>query len=182
MPRPKRSQLAGAVYHISTQANRTEALYLDAIDYRTFFSFVGLVAERHELELHAWCAMTTHYHLLFTTRNDDLAAAMHRLNSRYAHWWNDVHGAEGHVFRRRYTAVLVETEEHLKWCYRYIAMNPVKAGICDRPELWRWSSFAWLFGGGHRVELRSGERQLFRHFGEDDAARMRLRRYVETGL
>ena len=87
----------------------------------------------------------------------------------------------GHVFRRRYGARHVQTDQHLRWCYRYIALNPVKAGLCERPEQWRWSSFAWLFGRP-AMELPSEERHLFCHFGEGDAGRSRLRRYVETGL
>jgi putative transposase len=183
MPRKKRVQFPGAIYHVSTQANGWEALYLDATDYQAFFAFVSRAADYHDLQIHSWCAMATHYHLLLTTPRGDLARAMHRLNSRFAHWFNDVHGEVGHHLRRRYTGVHVETDEHLKWCYRYIAMNPVKAGICDRPEQWRWSSFAWLFGGyTWRIDLPSDELHLFRHWGEGDDGRRRLRRYVETGI
>ena len=148
---------------------------------QVFFRFLGRVAAHHELEIHAWCAMTTHYHLLMTIPHGDLDRAMHRLNSRFAHWFNDVHGELGHHFRRRYTGVLVETDEHLRECYRYIAMNPVKAGICARPEQWRWSSFAWLFGGHTwRIDLPSDELHLLRQWGEGDDARRRLRAFVEA--
>jgi putative transposase len=183
MPRKLRVRRAGATYHVTIQANGDEALYLDADDRRTYLAFLARAAERHELEVHSWCLMTNHNHLLFTTPNADLDRAMHRLNSRYAHWFNDVHGCVGHVFRRRYTSVPVETDAHLHWCYRYIAMNPVKAEIFAKPEQWRWSSFGWLFGGHTwRYDLPSDERHLLRHWGVGDTARDRLRRYVETGI
>ena len=180
MPRPLRVQFPGAIYHVTAQANRSEALFLASDDYRVFWAFLGLVAGVHEWEIHAWSLMTTHYHLLLTTPKGDLAAGMHRLNSRYAHWFNDAHNEVGHTFRRRYGAKLVETEEHLVWCYRYIAMNPVKARMVERPHEWRWSSFAWLFGA-RSLGLPSDEVHLFRHFGPGDVGRRLLRRYVELG-
>lgn len=181
MGRPARVQQPGAIYHVTAQANRSEALFLEANDRRMFFLFVGRTVDHHGWHVHAWCALTTHYHLLITTPRGDLAAGMHRLQSRYAHWFNSEHAEIGHVFRRRYGARHVQTDEHLRWCYRYIALNPVKAGLCERPEQWRWSSFAWLFGRP-AMELPSAERDLFSHFGDGEAGRARLRRYVETGL
>ena len=166
---------------MTAQANRSEALFLEANDRRMFFLFVGRTVDHHGWHVHAWCALTTHYHLLITTPRGDLAAGMHRLQSRYAHWFNSEHAELGHLFRRRYGARHVQTDEHLRWCYRYIALNPVKAGLCERPEQWRWSSFAWLFGRP-AMELPSTERDLFSHFGDGEAGRARLRRYVETGL
>jgi putative transposase len=179
--RPVRIQQPGAIYHVTAQANRSEALFLDSTDRRMFFLFLCRTVDHHDWHVHAWCALTTHYHLLITTPRGDLAAGMHRLQSRYAHWFNHEHAELGHLFRRRYGARHVQTEEHLRWCYRYIALNPVKAGLCERPEQWRWSSFAWLFGRP-AMELPSAERHLFRHFGQGEAGRARLRRYVETGL
>ena len=181
VPRPNRVQYPKMIVHVSANADGSDVLYRDATDYQVFFRFLGRVAAHHDLEIHAWCAMTTHYHLLMTIPHGDLDRAMHRLNSRFAHWFNDVHGEVGHRFRRRYTGVLVETDEHLRECYRYIAMNPVKAGICARPEQWRWSSFAWLFGGHTwRIDLPSDELHLLRQWGEGDDARRRLRAFVEA--
>jgi putative transposase len=183
MPRKPRPRIAGATYHVTSQADGDDALYFDSIDRRVYLAFVARAAERHELEVHSWALMTNHSHLLFTTPAADVDRAMHRLNSSYAHWFNDAHGSVGHVFRRRYSASVVETEEHLHWCYRYIEMNPVKAGICGAPEQWRWSSYGWLFGGhSRRHDLPSNERHLLRHWGSGESARARLRRYVETGV
>lgn len=183
VPRKPRDLRARAIYHVTIQANGDGALYTNATDRRYYLAVLARTAEHHELEVHSWCLMTNHNHLLFTTPNADLDRAMHRLNSRYAHWFNAVHGWEGHVFRRRYSCELVESDGHLKWCYRYIARNPVEAGMCERPEQWRWSSFGWLYGGpGWRNDLPSNERHLLRHWGEDGDARRRLRRYVETGI
>jgi len=85
--------------------------------------------------------MTNHFHLLFDTPRADLSNGMHRLNSVYATYFNERHGFDGHLFDRRFGSRLVETEEHLIDASRYIAFNPVRAGLCGHPREWRWSSF-----------------------------------------
>jgi REP element-mobilizing transposase RayT len=177
MPRPPRVQFPGALYHVTAQGNRDSALYVDASDRQLWMSLLSLTCAQHDWQIHAWCQMTTHYHLLLTTPAGDLAAGMHRLNSRYAHCWNERHREKGHLFRARYGAKIVDSEEYLHEAYRYIAMNPVKAGICRRPEDWRWSSFAYLFGGV-MLDLPSDERWLLSHFGTGAAARATLREIV----
>ena len=59
----------------------------------------------------------------------------------YASYFNERHGFDGHLFDRRFGSRLVETEEHLVDASRYIAFNPVRAGLCSHPQEWRWSSF-----------------------------------------
>ena len=85
--------------------------------------------------------MTNHFHLLFDTPRADLSEGMHRLNSVYATYFNQRHWFDGHLFDRRFGSRLVETEEHLIVASRYIAFNPVRAGLCGHPREWRWSSF-----------------------------------------
>ena len=119
MGRSPRIQQPGAIYHVTAQANRSEALFLDSEDRRMFFLFVCRTVDHHDWHVHAWCVLTTHYRLLITTPRGDLAAGMHRLQSRYAHWFNYEHAELGHVFRRRYGARHVQTDERLRWCCRY---------------------------------------------------------------
>lgn len=90
--------------------------------------------------------MTTHYHLLLTTPEPNLAIGMHSINGIYAKTFNRRHGEAGHVFERRYHSVLVEQEEHFLEVFRYLALNPVRAGICGRPEEWPWSSYPAAIG------------------------------------
>ena len=59
----------------------------------------------------------------------------------YARYFNERHSFEGHLFERRFSSRLVETEEHLAKALLYIAFNPVEAGLCVHPRDWRWSSF-----------------------------------------
>jgi putative transposase len=94
----------------------------------------------------AACAPTTHYHLLLDLPEKTLARSMARLNRRYAGAYNARYGRRGHAFAGRYLSKTVETDEQLLTTFRCIARNPVEAGICLRPQDWRWSSYAVLCG------------------------------------
>ena len=89
----------------------------------------------------AHCLMPNHFHLLIETPRPTLSVGMHRLNSGYAHYFNERHEWTGHLFERRFDSRLVETDEHMQEALSYIALNPVKAGLCDHPWEWPWSSF-----------------------------------------
>ncbi len=141
MPRAPRLQVAGGLYHVTSRGNRRQAIYHDDDDRHFFLALQNRTFQRFGWRLREYCLMTNHFHLLFDTPRADLAAGMHRLNSAYATHFNERHGFDGHLFDRRYGSRLVETEEHLLEVLRYIAFNPVKAGLCGHPREWRWSSF-----------------------------------------
>lgn len=78
--------------------------------------------------------MTTHYHLLLRSLLCDLSDGMQVLNGAYARTFNKRYGRRGRVFRDRYSAWEVRTEEHLESTRTYILLNPVKAGLTSRSE------------------------------------------------
>jgi putative transposase len=85
--------------------------------------------------------MTNHYHLLFRAGETGFASGMRLLNCGHARRMNRKHGRTGHLFRNHYSWRPVESDEHLLETIRYILLNPVRAGLCVRPEDWRWSSY-----------------------------------------
>ena len=85
--------------------------------------------------------MTNHFHLLIETPQPNLSAGMQRLKSEYATYFNARFGHVGHLFEQRFGSRLIEDEEYFIEAIRYIAFNPVKAGFCDHPAAWPWSSF-----------------------------------------
>jgi putative transposase len=110
-------------------------------DAETFLGFLIDAASRTTWRCLAYCLMPNHYHLLVETPQPNLSAGMHRLNARYARAFNLRYGHQGHLFQRRFDAVLVDSERHLLEALRYIALNPVRARLCREPEEWRWSSY-----------------------------------------
>ncbi|HEV8686809.1 MAG TPA: transposase [Gaiellaceae bacterium] len=147
MPRPPRPQFAGAIYHVNTRGNRRAAIYRGDHDRVLFLSRLLHVIDRFEWECHAWCLLTTHYHLLVTTPHPNIARGMQELNSRYAEAFNGQYALTGHVFQGRYHHKLAESEEQLLEQYRYVALQPVRAQICERPTEWPWSSYSGLVAG-----------------------------------
>jgi REP element-mobilizing transposase RayT len=141
MGRPRRLQIAGGTYHITSRGNRRQSIYHDDHDRRRFLILRDRVVRKYGWRMIAWCLMTNHFHLLIETPTPTLSAGMHRLNSEYANYFNERHRVDGHLFDRRFGSRIVETEDQLADTLRYIAFNPVKAGLCARPRDWSWSSF-----------------------------------------
>jgi hypothetical protein len=85
--------------------------------------------------------MTNHYHLVIETPEPTLSRGMKWMNGKYAQWFNRRHGRCGHLFQGRFKGFLVEKESYLLTLIQYVALNPVRAGMVERPEQYRWSSY-----------------------------------------
>jgi len=122
--------------------------------------------------------MTTHYHLLIDVPEESLKKGMQRLNWTYARWFNAQHGRAGHLFGERYFCVLIETDGHMLSAMRYIARNPVKAGLCPRPSDWLWGSYRGCVDLDDSFPLVESE-PLRAYFGPDRArANVLIRQFV----
>lgn len=165
MTRPLRRQEAGLTYHVFTRAIRDERIYRDDFDRLEFLRLLGETVLAFGWECHAYCEMTTHYHILVTTPAPNIAAGMQNLNSRHAEYFNRRHRVSGHLFRGRYGAVVIAGNGHLLTAYGYIARDPVLAGICSRAEQWPWSSFRATVGMASHPNFLTSERilALFSH-------------------
>ena len=97
--------------------------------------------------------MGNHYHLVVETPEPTLAAGMHLINGSFAQYYNYRHRRTGHLFEARYHSELITTEAHLLETYRYVVLNPVRAGLCEHPEDWPWSSYRALAGIGEGVSF-----------------------------
>lgn len=106
-----------------------------------FLQFLGEAATRFGWSVTAYVLMTNHFHLVIQTPEPNLSRGMQWLNGTYAGWFNRRHGRSGHLFQGRFHAVLVERETYAAEVLRYVALNPVRAGLAERPETYRWSSY-----------------------------------------
>lgn len=141
MAREPRLEIVDAVYHVTQHATGDDRFFRDSFDRYVFESLLGRALALFGWELHAYSQLDNHYHLLVQIRKPTLAVGMQHLNSRYVQGFNQRHDRRGALVRARYTSTLVETAEHFTACLVYIAMNPVKAGLCRRPEDWEWGSY-----------------------------------------
>jgi putative transposase len=182
MPRGPRIQVPSGMYHVNASACAGRALFADAEDMLAFEALVGDTIRRLEWICLSICLMHTHYHLLLVTPRADLAAGMQRINGLYGQTYNRRHGSRGHVFMARYHSEFVQTEGHLFEVCRYIALNPVKAGICQSPADWPWSSYAETLGLRSPRPFVCSE-ELLRLFADDlQLARSRFQTFTEEGL
>jgi putative transposase len=181
MPRRPRSQFAGALYHVTARANVGRVAFRDDAERSQFLTFLECVVGSRLWSCRALCLLSTHYHLLVATPEPDIAAGMQYLNGRYAQWVNWYRGERGHLFEGRYCSVLVENESHALELHRYIALNPVRAGLAATPEDWPWSTFRALVGLARAPELLDVDGALA-DFGPRAKARRRLRAFVWDGL
>jgi putative transposase len=139
MPRIPRYLLPDGIVQVTTQGVFERHVYLDDDDRRFFLALIDLVVRRFGWELHAFCLMGTHYHLVVETTAEQLSAGMQHLNGVYAQRFNRRHGRKGHVFGARFRAWSVRDDEHYQHTIEYVLANPVRAGLVDDWAEWPWS-------------------------------------------
>jgi putative transposase len=142
MPRQPREELAGAIHHVFARGNAKQAIYLDDADRGRYLVLLGKAVRRQRWRCLAYCLMDNHVHLLVETPAPNLGRGMQWLHSLYAQTFNQRHSRSGHVFQGRFGAVRVTSDAQLLMAARYVARNPVEAGLCSEPEEWPWSSHA----------------------------------------
>ena len=182
MGRGPRIQPAGSFFHVATRGNRHQPIYLYEHDAVEFEALVGRVAKAVDWRIHAHCLMPNHYHLVIELSDENLSEGMQRLNGVYAKSFNVAHGFEGHLFERRFRSVPVETDVHMLELARYLALNPVRAGLCGRPSEWQWSSYRAMVGLAPPPPFLTCD-WLLSQFGRDPAeARLRFAEFVDGCL
>lgn len=146
MPRPLREEVENGVFHVFARGNCKQPVYLDDADRETYLRLLGRTVKRQRWTCLAYCLMENHVHLLVETPHADLGRGMQVLHGLYAQTFNERHGRVGHLFQGRYGAVRVLSDEQLWAVARYIARNPLEAGLCGRAEEWVWSSHPAALG------------------------------------
>jgi REP-associated tyrosine transposase len=148
MARAPRIDYPGAVHHVMNRGAAGQAILRSDADKSLLLDLVSREAVARHWSCHAFCLMTNHFHLVVETPLGDLATGMHRVGTCFAQEYNRAYEARGHVFHGRFQSIPVEDEEYAVDLARYLAMNPVEAGLCAAPEEWPWSSYAVTLAGG----------------------------------
>lgn len=140
MARPLRIEYEGAFYHVTSRGNRGEPIFSDNRDRGHFLDVLRSAKKRFGFIIHAFVLMTNHYHLLLETPGANLSSILHHINTSYTQWFNRRHQRIGHVLQGRYKSILVSKDEYYLELVRYIHINPLRAGIVDSIDAYRWSS------------------------------------------
>lgn len=180
MPRPPRDLRPG-LFHVYTHSVwAADALFRDDTDRLTFLRELARTTARADWRCLAFCLMGTHYHLVLDVGAGVLAKGMHYLNFRYATHFNERHLMNGHVHGRRYAARRIGSRDGLLRVAKYVARNPLEAGLCESPEEWRFSSYAGTIGLREQHSFVDDRLILGCFEGTTAYARAALRNYVEN--
>jgi putative transposase len=153
MARKPRVHLENYTQHIIQRgANRNSCFFAEE-DYRFYLDCLHDALNRYECECHAYVLMTNHVHLLLTPRAfSAIAKVMKLVGQRFTQYINYTYHRTGSIWEGRYKASVIDAEAYLLTCYRYIELNPVRAGMVQRPSEYRWSS-ARTNGFGANTEV-----------------------------
>ena len=142
MARENRACPAGVAQHLIQRGNNRQPCFGGTEDFKAYAHWLREAAERFRVAIHAWVFMTNHVHLLATPATEDgISRMMQHLGRRYVRYFNHVHGRTGTLWEGRLEACLVQDTAYLLHCYRYIELNPVRAGMVSDPADYPWSSY-----------------------------------------
>jgi len=143
MPRTARVAPGGVIFHVLNRANARSRIFEKDLDYEAFKRVIGETVEKIPVRILAYSIMPNHWHMvLWPTRDGDLGNFVQRLNTTHVRRWhlhrNSV--GSGHLYQGTYKSFPIQDDEHFLTVCRYVEQNPLRAGLVQRAEDWRWSS------------------------------------------
>lgn len=132
MPRRRRWDLPDSWHHVMNRGVGQRSLFESVEDVRYFRSRLAQAVRRGELEVHAWCALTTHFHLLVRSPGGRMHEGMRRIQHEYSRWFNRRRGRDGPLYRSRFTSRCIDSYGYRRIVVRYIDANAVNAGMAVR--------------------------------------------------
>lgn len=152
MARISRIVVPGLPHHVTQRGNHQQDIFLSDDDYRVYRSLMAQSCKRSRVKVWAYCLMPNHVHMIMEPATEDgLALAVGEAHRRYSSYLNARLGQTGHVFQGRFNSRVMD-EPHAQAAIRYVALNPVKAGLVKKAEDWPWASTtAALRGEGDQL-------------------------------
>lgn len=146
MPRSARRVSESGIYHVILRGINRQAIFEDREDSEKFLEILEGYKAISGFEVFAYCLMGNHVHLLIRIGNEPLSMVFRRISSKYVYWFNAKYDRIGHLFQERFKSEPVEDDTYLLASLRYIHNNPVRAGICEKPEDYPFSSYRDYLG------------------------------------
>lgn len=141
MPRQARKRAESGIYHIMLRGINQQQIFEDAEDNEKFLAILQECRELSGYQLLAYCLMGNHVHLLIREGQESLEQVFKRIGGRFVYWYNVKYQRVGHLFQDRFKSEPVDSNAYLLTVIRYIHQNPVKAGLCEKPEEYPYSSW-----------------------------------------
>ena len=179
MARKPREWYPGAFLHVMSRGNRKDVIFRSPQDYAVFLHILKSVREKVPFDLHAFCLMTNHFHLLLGTKEEHVASVMQPLLKNYAKYFNKKYDLVGHLFQGRYTSRLVRNDLYFMEVSRYIHLNPVKAGLVLLAEDYPYSSYQ-AYINSRNIRMLDKSRVLSFFGGDNESGIKNYRQFVES--
>ena len=142
MARRARLKLAGLPLHVIQRGNNRSDCFFHERDYLLFLRLLEEMGNLFACSVHAYVLMTNHVHLLVTPgQPEGISQMMKNLGQRYVQYVNRTYERTGCLWEGRFRSSIVDSEGYLMRCYRYVELNPVRAGIVQHPAHYAWSSY-----------------------------------------
>lgn len=142
MPRAARTIVEGYPHHVILRGNNRRRLFSFPRDYLFFLAELGAAQSTCGCLIHAFCLMTNHVHLVMTpVLVSSLALLIKRVAQNVAQRRNRARGGSGKLFEERFKSITIADDAQLAATTGYVEMNPIRAGLCNDPAVYRWSSY-----------------------------------------
>jgi putative transposase len=129
--------------HVIQRGNNRQVCFNCNEDMAAYAYWLKEFSTKYCVEIHAWVFMTNHVHLLVTPNKENaVSLMMQSLGRQYVRYYNYTYKRTGTLWEGRYKSCIVQTNDYLIQCYRYIELNPVRAGMVTLPEEYVWSSYS----------------------------------------
>ncbi|MCK9196972.1 MAG: transposase [Syntrophales bacterium] len=169
MARKTRIEFKDALYHVITRGNQTQNVFKNSDDFSQYLTILSAYKERYGFILHSYVLMSNHVHILIETPKVPLSKIMQGINQSYTMYFNRKYGTVGHLFQGRYKAILCDRDRYQLSLVKYIHLNPVRAGIVEAPEEYRWSSHQYYLLPDDKTGIVDTE-SVLGMFSEDKGA------------
>jgi len=174
------------LYHIVARGNNERRIFRAVRDYKKFLKILKEVKEKFPFYLYTLNLIPNHYHLEIETIETSISVIMHRVNFLFANYFHRRYKTSGHLFQDRFYSSLIDKESYFWEVARYIDLNAVRAGLVEKPEDYRWSSFPVYAQSKKKeklIEQLLDVEKFLEYKGEDlEKARKEYLEYVKVGL
>ncbi len=142
MPRKPRFFLPNVPVHMIVRGNSRQAVFAEDDDYFAYRSWLREASEQYDCDIHAYVMMTNHVHILLSAEEPtNISKLSQAVGRKYVPYFNYKYGKSGTLWEGRFKASSIDSEFYLLACYRYIELNPVRAGMVKSSNDYVWSSY-----------------------------------------
>nr|WP_066044493.1 transposase [Bathymodiolus septemdierum thioautotrophic gill symbiont] len=143
MPRIPRGQTQGGIYHIINRGNMRMQVFDDKEDYEFFLKLLQIGLQRENIELHAYCLMPNHFHLLLIPQSENsLSKFMQWVMTSHVRYYHKKNKTSGHIWQGRFKSFIVEKDNYYLTLLRYIEANALRANLSKFAQDWQYGSLA----------------------------------------